>query len=169
MPWNLVVRWGIDTKWQSLIQLRQRWGQWGGGVGGHVSVPRSGSSSLSAMLQSFPPLLVQLNSPSQRETEHIWSRSHGAKHGASPAPSQHHKHTQKHIHTHMSWNAAVWWHWIVCLSLVICANRRPNSISCIFSLMRKAIFIRFNKAGKELYYFKKKKKSFQLKCSLKAS
>lgn len=24
--------------------------------------------------------------------------------------------------------------------------------------MRKAIFIRFNKAGKELYYFKKKKK-----------
>lgn len=58
--------------------------------------PCSSLSSLSILLRSFPhPLpLGVLRSPSHRETDHIWSRSHGAKHGAS----QHHRntHTQRH-------------------------------------------------------------------------
>ena len=61
----------------------------------------SGAAALSILLQSslHPPPWGVLSSPSLKETEHIWSRSHGAKNGASPAMSQHHKHTHGSTHT----------------------------------------------------------------------
>lgn len=42
------------------------------------------------------PSFLDCVEQTERQTEHMWSCSRGAKHGASPARSQHHKHTQNH-------------------------------------------------------------------------
>lgn len=80
---------------------RQYWGWWRRTRSCFAFLQRP--SSRLFLLQNFLLLLFFLWvcwAVPHRETEPIWSCSHGAKHGASPSLNKHHKHTRTHTEKH---------------------------------------------------------------------
>lgn len=171
MPWNLVVRWGIGTKWQSLIQAveaalrtmgwRRRRSRFSSPQRFLLSLSHAAelSSSFGWVEQSF----------TERDWAHLelqpWGQTRRQP-SSQPTPQTH---TETHTHTYVLKCWSVMALNSLFLTCHLCKQEAKQYLMYIFiSLMRRAIFIRFNKAGKELFYFKKKK-SFELKCSLKAS
>lgn len=148
MPWNVVVRWctGTNCLWLSLNQAAEaalRTTGWR-----RRSRFRSLQPPSQACCTAFLLFSAGLSSPSLGETEHIWSCSHEAKHGASPAPSQHHKRAHTHKHPHMcvpQWDGTE--EFVSHSSFV---QTGPQHWTYIFINAGRSFY-----SGKELFYLKK--------------
>lgn len=171
MPWNLVVRWAIGTKWQSLIQAveaalrtmgwRRRRSRFSSPQRFLLSLSHAAelSSSFGWVEQSF----------TERDWAHLepqpWGQTRRQP-SSQPTPQTH---TETHTHTYVLKCCSVMALNSLFLTCHLCKQEAKQYLMYIFINAESYFYSVQQSRQRVILLQKKKKKSFQLKCSLKAS